>query len=106
MEKINYGAYDLRKTYNQRITKALVATIVLMSVLAISVIFSRKFVKEKSFALVITDPVVLKNFAPDKPKTIPKLAAPMHVATLQVTPPVIAKNIVTPPPDIHQIKLL
>jgi protein TonB len=38
-----YGAYDLRKTYNQRITKALFSTMMIMLVLVTSFIISKKF---------------------------------------------------------------
>ena len=37
----SYGAYDLRKTYNQRISRALLATLSFMLVLMISQIISK-----------------------------------------------------------------
>lgn len=101
-----YGAYDLRKTYNQRITKALLATLLFMTVLVISFIISKSFVKNKSVIQVTTPGLVLQKIEPDKPKELPKLPTPVHVATLQVTRPEIVKDhlVVTPPPNIHQIE--
>ena len=99
-----YGAYDLRKTYNQRISKALLATVMFIMVLVISFIINKRFSKTKSVIKLISHGLVLQKIAPDKPKTLPKLPTPVHVATLQVTPPVIVKSIVAPPPDVHQIE--
>ncbi len=98
-----YGAYDLRKTYNQRITKALLATFVLIMLLVTGFIISKKFTKAQKLITIITPPTVLQKIAENKPKSIPKLLKPVHVATLQVTTPVIVKKLVTPPPDIRQI---
>jgi hypothetical protein len=42
--------------------------------------------------------------APDKPATLPRLPSPLHAATVQVTPPVMVKELVDPLPDVHQIE--
>jgi len=101
-----YGAYDLRKTYNQRITKALLSTLVLIGLLIISVITSKRFVKEKMIIPVLIPDHILQKIAPDSPKPLPKLPARVHVTTLQVSTPEIVKDhlVVTPPPNIHEIE--
>jgi protein TonB len=101
-----YGAYELRKTYNKRITKALLGMLLFMLVLVISYFTSKKFIKNKSVIQSISPGLVLQKIAPDEPKALPKLPTPVHVATVQVTRPEIVKDhlVVTPPPDIHQIE--
>jgi protein TonB len=99
-----YGAYDLRKTYNHRITKALFSTMMIMLALISAFIISKRFEKtESAFAPVIPDHI-LQKIKSEKPKALPKLPTPVHVATVQVTNPVIVKKIVVAPPDIHQIE--
>ena len=89
-----YGAYDLRKTYNQRISKALLAMVLFIMVLVTGFIISKRFAKDKTLIKVISPGLVLQKIAPDKPKTIPKLPHPVHVATYKVTQPVIVKKLV------------
>jgi protein TonB len=101
-----YGAYDLRNTYNQRITKSLLATLVFISVLAVSFIISKKFTKEKKFVKIDTPETILQKIAENKPKTMPKLPTHVQVKTLQVTTPAIVKDklVVIPPPNVQQIE--
>jgi len=101
-----YGAYDLRKTYNQRISKALLATLGLITVLSIGFIISKRFEKNKNIVIITTPGLILQKIAPDKPKALPKLPTPVHVATEQVSTPEIVKDhlVTTPPPDVHEIE--
>lgn len=101
-----YGAYDLRKTYNQRITRALLSTLVLAGLLAIGVSISGKFIKNKIIIPFITSDPVLQKMPADKPKSLPKLLKPVPVATLQVSTPEIVKDhlVETPPPNIQKIE--
>lgn len=99
-----YGAYDLRKSYNQRISKALFSTMMIMLLLVIGFIISKKFEKTKEIITTYSPVNVLKKIETEKPKPLPKLPTPVHVATVQYTHPVIVKKIVEPPPDIHQIE--
>ncbi|HSN08463.1 MAG TPA: energy transducer TonB [Hanamia sp.] len=101
-----YGAYDLRKTYNQRISKALSGTLLFALILVGAFLISKRNAKEKILIPVITHDHFLKKIAPDKLKALPKLPPPVHVATLKVSTPEIVKDplVITPPPTIHQIE--
>ena len=101
-----YGAYDLRKTYNQRISKALLVMVLSTLVLVTGLIISKRFDKDKTIIKVVSAGLFLKKMAPDEPKTLPKLPRPVHVATLKVSTPEIVKDhlVVAPPPTIHQIE--
>ena len=101
-----YGAYDLRKTYNQRISKALLTTLGFTLFLAGTLTLSKRNAKEKLVLPVMMHEHFLHNIEPDKPKTLPKLPTPVHVATLKVNLPEIVKDplVETPPPTTHQIE--
>lgn len=101
-----YGAYDLRKTYNQRITRALLSTLVFTGLLTLSLIISKKFVTNKPLMRIETPIMILQKITDDKPKTLPKLRTPVHLATLQVTTPQIVKDhlVPTPPPNVREIE--
>ncbi|MGN6265236.1 MAG: energy transducer TonB [Ginsengibacter sp.] len=99
-----YGAYDLRKTYNQRITKALFSSMMIMLALVTTFIISKRFEKTKAAIITVSPDNILRKIEEEKPKPFPKLPTPVHVATVQVTKPVIVKKIEVPPPDIHQIQ--
>jgi len=100
-----YGAYDLRNSYNERISKALFSTMMIMLVLVTSFIISKKFEKTKPAIIPFSPDHVLDKIEPEKPKPLPKLPVPVHVATVQLTKPVIVKKIEVPPPDVHQIEV-
>ena len=101
-----YGAYDLRKTYNQRITKALLSTLVFTGLLTIGLIINKRFVKEKIIIPAMIPDTFLQKIPTDKPKSLPKIPTPVHVATIQVSTPEIVKDhlVVTPPANIHEIE--
>jgi protein TonB len=99
-----YGAYDLRKTYNQRISKALFSTMMIMLLLIIGFIIGKRFEKTEKTIIPIVPESILRKIQEEKPKALPKLPTPVHLKTLQVTTPVIVKKIETPPPDVHQIE--
>ena len=50
-----YGAYDLRKSYNKRITYALVATLALCLLLFVGSILANSFQKEKKNEIIVQD---------------------------------------------------
>lgn len=106
----SYGAYELRKTYNKRITIALVATIVLILVLLIGSAVANKFNKEDKIEMK-TSEVNLQQITPDQPPPPPppppKLPPPPPpVATIQFTPPKVVKDeeVIKPPPEVKQIE--
>ncbi len=102
-----YGAYQLRKNYNKRISKALLLMFGFILLLITGSIIEKKFRKEQTVIPMVTPGIVLKNIPVDKPKPFPKLSIPpAHVATLKVAPPTIVKDILVTatPPDIKQIE--
>lgn len=106
-----YGAYELRKTYNRRISRALIitASIALLaligSVLA-STLKSSGPKKEKM------QEVTLKDIQPEEKKEVipppppPPKQEPPKVEMKQFTPPVIKKDeeVEKPPPPVEELK--
>ncbi|MEO9020689.1 MAG: energy transducer TonB [Ginsengibacter sp.] len=106
-----YGAYDLRKTYNKRISKALIAVVVLISLLLIANAIVNKLNEEKTVMQVKTTETTLQQLKPDEPPPPPpppppKLPPPPPVATIQFTPPKVVKDeeVIKPPPEVKQIE--
>ncbi len=77
-----------------------------ISVLAISFIISKKFVKNKTLIQINTQATILQKIPADKPKAIPKLPTPVRAPTEKVSPPEIVKDhlVMTPPPNVHEIE--
>ena len=106
-----YGAYDLRKTYNKRISVALIVTILTISAAFIgSVIKARLFQKEAVSAIQVRDISLtepIKNEEPPPPPP-PRVKVPVlpHVATIAFTPPKVVKDeeVLKPPPEVKQIE--
>ncbi len=69
-------------------------------------IIEKNFRKNQAVSSPVSPDLVLKNIPVDKPKTLPKLPTPVHVATVKVTPPTIVKDklVINPPPDLKQIE--
>ncbi len=107
----DYGAYDLRKTYNKRMVTALVATIaVCLLFLAGSIIANST--KKKSATLVVQADVQLEK-APDEkkpeppPPPPPPKQEPPKVEITKFTPPKIVKDEeVKPEEEIKEVEKL
>jgi|SRR5690242_7395081 protein TonB len=99
----SYGAYDLRKTYQQRIFKALLSTLVLSMTFALATMIGKKLETGKKLISPIIDATFLQKIE-EKPKVLVKITTPVHTATTKVTKPVIVKTITDPPPTIKQIE--
>lgn len=102
-----YGAYYLRKTYNKRITTAL---IVMISLLLFTIIISMIAGRYKSAAElrpVYVPETDLQKIKEEEIKALPtpKMAV-QHVSTIKSTPPIIIKDklVVEPPPEIKQLE--
>jgi protein TonB len=96
----DYGAYELRKTYIKRITKALFITGAITSALFVSFFISHGK-NRTSGSLFKVDTVVISKIDPDKPPPPPPPPPPPKVeppvvATAQFTPPKIVREV---PPD-------
>lgn len=107
-----YGAYDLRKTYNKRITAALIVTVITIAVIfTLSLILERLSKRNENTMMQIRDISLTQPLKqdeppppppPPKPKTIPL----PPVATIAFTPPKIVKDeeVIKPPPEVKQIE--
>lgn len=106
----DYGAYDLRKTYNRRITRALIIT-ASVAILAIggSLISStlnnsgKKKVKIEEITLA---DIKQEEEKPEPPPPPPPKQEPPKVEMKQFTPPVIKKDeeVEKPPPPQEELK--
>jgi len=95
-----YGAYNLRKTYNKRLTIAIVITVTTIALILLINFLANAFTKVDTTALVITD-VSLSQAKKEPPPPPPPKAVlpppPPAVATVKFTPPVIKKDNEVPP---------
>ena len=107
-----YGAYDLRKTYNKRISIALIVTVVTISGLFIgSVIADRLSERDTATMMQVRDLSITEMKAdepapPPPPPPKPKLPPPPPIATIAFTPPKVVKDeeVIKPPPEVKQIE--
>ena len=104
-----YGAYDLRKTYGNRINTALMIMIALILILIITSVISGK--KNGDATLVPTIEIhesVLTKIKPNAKTPIPPPARQLsHVGTIRVTTPLVVKDLLVkaPPPTVAQIEI-
>ena len=106
-----YGAYELRRSYNRRITIAIISMITLIVLFAaIKAIASRINPTDEVVQMVVNE-TVLEQLAPDEPPPPPpppppKLPPPPPVATVQFTPPKVVKDeeVIKPPPEVKEIE--
>lgn len=106
-----YGAYELRRTYNKRIGIAVGFTIALMLLLLIAHAISNNLSTKEDIKPLIVNETNLTKVNPDEPPPPPpppppKLPPPPVVQTVQFTPPKVVKDeeVVKPPPEIKQIE--
>jgi len=96
----DYGAYDLRKSYNRRLIKALMSTALILLLLFIGYFLSGMTPRTEKKALYVTDTDLsaLKQQKPDVPEpTPPKPKVPEKIEMKQFTPPKLVKE--DPPQD-------
>jgi len=106
-----YGAYDLRKTYNHRITYALVGTfLICLSIYLISIV-ATTFKKDTKNEIIVQD-VSLEDMKkqekkPDiPPPPPPPKQEPPKVEITKFTPPKIVKDeeVKEPPPEVTKLE--
>lgn len=101
-----YGAYQLRKTYNKRISISLVITVGLITILLSAFVIVNNKTAHDSIQFKIPDTIV-ETFIPVPPIPLPPppLIPPKPVATVGYTKPIVVANelVVKPPPDIQDI---
>lgn len=108
----DYGAYDLRKTYNRRITRALIIT-ASVAILALGGSFLASAMKGKDDKKVKMNEMTIqdvkqeeKKEPPPPPPPPPPKQEPPKVEMKQFTPPVIKKDeeVEKPPPPQEELK--
>ena len=93
----SYGAYDLRKTYNKRITYALVVTISICIFIFLVIFLANNFHSEKKAEIIVQD-VNLEDLKKDEkkneppPPPPPPKQEPPKVEITKFTPPKIVKD--------------
>jgi protein TonB len=91
-----YGAYELRKTYNKRITKALLFTGVVILLVILGSVFASIISKNKPETMVVLDTQmaeIKKNDAPPPPPPPPPPPKPPpEINQIKFTPPKIVKD--------------
>lgn len=106
-----YGAYELRKTYNRRITIALISMVAIFVIAFVASVVAKNISsKDDAIEMKVKD-VTLEQIQPNEPPPPPpppppKLPPPPPVATIQFTPPKVVKDeeVIKPPPEIKEIE--
>lgn len=107
-----YGAYDLRKTYNKRLALALIVTVITISAAFTASVIKERLSKKDSTSLIISKEISLSEMKKDEPPPPPpppprpQLPPPPKVATIAFTPPRVVRDeeVIKPPPEVKQIE--
>lgn len=110
----DYGAYDLRKTYNKRLTAALVTTAALIALLFLGYVLANTLGDEKNKKEMVVQDVQLEDVKQEEkkeeppPPPPPKPPEPPKVEIKKFTPPKIVKDEeVKPeekPPEVEKLE--
>jgi protein TonB len=93
-----YGAYELRKTYNDRLSKALIVTVSVVLLAFLGSVFATMISKKSADTIEVVDTQlaeVKKNDAPPPPPPPPpppKAPPPPEINQIKFTPPKIVKD--------------
>jgi protein TonB len=105
-----YGAYELRKTYNKRITLALIITASLALLIFVGSVIAKN-IEDDSIAQIDVKDLSLEEAPKDEkppppPPPPPKLPPPPPIQTIQFTPPKIVKDeeVVKPPVENEKLE--
>lgn len=106
-----YGAYELRRTYNRRITLALIITVAIVGLVFAAQAIANSFTpKDTTVKELVVDESTLQQMQPEEPPPPPppppKLPPPPPVATVQFTTPKVVKDeeVIKPPPEVKEIE--
>jgi protein TonB len=104
-----YGAYELRKTYNKRIVVAVIGTVSICLLLLLGSLIASTVGKSKS-SVIVAD-VSLENVKqeekkPEPPPPPPPKQEPPKVEITKFTPPKIVKDeeVKEPPPEVEKLE--
>src|ERR1035437_10279648 len=104
-----YGAYELRKTYNKRITLALIITAVIALLIFVGSVVAKNIEDNNSTKLLEVKDLSLEQVQKeDKPPPPPpplKLPPPPPIQTIQFTPPTIVKDEEVVKPPVENVKI-
>ena len=110
-----YGAYDLRKTYNQRLGRSLLVVAGIFLLIFLYTVIAKSLENKDDNKVVNVKDLTMEEVKPeDKPKPPPppppKLPPPPVVKTITFTPPKIVKDeeVQKPPPeqkDLEEAKI-
>lgn len=105
----SYGAYDLRKTYNRRLGKALIITASLLLLVALGTLFANiiNTDSDKAIDVIDTQMAEIKDEPPPPPPPPPPPTPPPppEIKQVQFTPPIVKKDEeVKPDEKIEEIK--
>lgn len=93
-----YGAYDLRKSYNKRIITALVSVVAILLLLFLGSVLASVIGKKKTVQMDVAQEVTLEKVPEKKPDVVPppppppKMAPPPKVEIAKFTPPKIVPD--------------
>jgi protein TonB len=101
----DYGAYELRKTYNKRISISLVITTGFISILIIGSVIANSYSPQNSNFISGPDIVIEPPPPPELPPPPPTPIPPPPIATIAYPPPLIVKDnlVIKPPPEIKEL---
>lgn len=111
-----YGAYDLRRTYNKRLVMSITVMLSAVCLLSIGFVFGGGK-KQLAKDFIIPPDITLEAKKPEEKKEIPVIpppkqtAPPVQVQTIRVTPPVIVrddqvtKDEMPPVDDLDHVKI-
>jgi len=105
----DYGAYELRKTYNRRILKALIITASVALLAFVGTLIAsniNKNAKKVKISEVTLQDIPQEEKKPEPPHPPPPKQEPPKVEMKQFTPPVIKKDeeVEKPPPPQEELK--
>jgi protein TonB len=105
----DYGAYELRKTYNRRILKALIITASVALLAFVGTLIAsniNKNAKKVKISEVTLQDIPQEEKKPEPPPPPPPKQEPPKVEMKQFTPPVIKKDeeVEKPPPPQEELK--
>jgi periplasmic protein TonB len=98
----DYGAYELRKTYQSRVTRALIFTGIFVGLTFTGVVLASKLDPKEKSTYVIRD-LTIEDIQPIEPEPIPeppRRIEPVHVQTEQLTQFAVVDDneVIEPPP--------
>jgi protein TonB len=108
----DYGAYELRKTYNRRIMTAMMVMVALVLAVFIASAIARKIEEMDAANVIAVKDLELEQAPPPveepppPPPPPPKLPPPPPIKTIQFTPPKVVKDeeVIKPPPEVKELE--